>query len=528
MQTVHEMLRRAVSRVPHRWAIVDAARSTFDICRTGETSRNEGSATARLWPQPARPLAVVSGNSVEAVIAVLALHRLQAVPALMNPRLKPAEISELVARGEMARAVVANDAGVMEAIRTRVPSVCVLALDDLVSGSRVPEVAGKSLPPPPCEPEQAGFVFYTSGTTGLPKGAVIPQRAAESRVLFMATQAGLRHGSHNVVLGLMPLYHTIGFFAVLVAAMAFDGTYVVVEEFDAGNVLKLIERERVTAMFATPTHLDALTTAVEQAGARLESLEHVTFAGATMPDTVLERVNRFIPGEKVNIYGTTEAMNSLYMRAVRIAGTVMRPGFFSEVRIVRVGGDVDDGCPTVKRASWRWRRRMRPFQATLTNLRLLQKSFRKAGTGRAICVRDGSGNIVVLGRVDDMIISGGENIHPSEVERILAAAPGVAEVVVIGVKDERWGQSVVACVVLQPGASASAERLDAFCRASALADFKRPRRYVFLDELPKSAMNKVLRRQLMQHVSATSSAAVVPAPAVKQRTYAPSGRAIAR
>ncbi|MDR5644434.1 AMP-binding protein [Burkholderia cenocepacia] len=508
MQTVHEMLRRAVSRVPHRWAIVDAARGVrltyVELARRVETRAQQLLACGL---NPRDRVAVVSGNSVEAVIAVLALHRLQAVPALMNPRLKPAEISELVARGEMAGAVVANDAGVMEAIRTRVPSVCVLALDDLVSGSRVPEVAGKSLPPPPCEPEQAGFVFYTSGTTGLPKGAVIPQRAAESRVLFMATQAGLRHGSHNVVLGLMPLYHTIGFFAVLVAAMAFDGTYVVVEEFDAGNVLKLIERERVTAMFATPTHLDALTTAVEQAGARLESLEHVTFAGATMPDTVLERVNRFIPGEKVNIYGTTEAMNSLYMRRPH-SGTVMRPGFFSEVRIVRVGGDVDDALPDGEEGELAVAATDATFSGYLNQPEATAEKLQKGWYRTSdMAVRDGSGNIVVLGRVDDMIISGGENIHPSEVERILAAAPGVAEVVVIGVKDERWGQSVVACVVLQPGASASAERLDAFCRASALADFKRPRRYVFLDELPKSAMNKVLRRQLMQHVSATSSAA---------------------
>jgi acyl-CoA synthetase (AMP-forming)/AMP-acid ligase II len=466
--------------------------------------RVDGAAEAVLEAgvRPGDRVAVVLSNSVESVIGILALHRAQAVPALLNPRLKPAELAALALRGGMTTALVG--AGSPCAAHLEQEGGCrrVLVVDDLAAPRRATTAPGRLGALGTVRADQPGYIFYTSGTTGMPKGAVVPQGAAESRVLFMAAQAGYRHGTHNRILGLMPLYHVVGFFAVLVMALAFNGTYVVVGEFEPVKVLHWIDEHQVTGIFATPTHLDALVAAQKQVGARLSSVQHVTFAGATMPDSVLAQVRRHLPGEKVNIYGTTEAMNSLYMREPS-SGAVLQPGFYSEVRVGRIGGAPADCVAPGEEgellvsaaADATFSEYLNQPEATAEKL---QSGWYR--TSDAV-VQQADGTIRILGRVDDMIISGGENIHPAEVERALSAHPAVADVAVVGVADDRWGQVVTACVVPRPGHAPTAPELDAFCKAGDLAHFKRPKNYVFLDQLPRNAMNKVLRKQLADAAS---------------------------
>ncbi len=506
MQTVYEMLRRAASRSPESPAIIDpkfgARLSYSDLVQRVDCV---ASGFARRGVQAGDRVAVVLGNSVEAIVAILALHRANAVPALLNPRLKAQELIELARHSAVTAAVLAPRASYRDGMR----AVCQRRLVFSADGDGPDDIAAwKEEPrdPPAMQalPEAPAFVFFTSGTTGLPKGAVIPHRAAESRVLFMSTQVGYRHGEHNHVVGVMPLYHVIGFFAVLVATLALNGRYVVIGEFKPAETLALIDSEAVSGMFVTPTHLHALLSDPQFAASRLTSLRHVTFAGATMPDALLARVNAQLPGEKVNIYGTTEAMNSLYARSPD-TGTVLQPGFFSEVRAAQIGAASVDrvvrgqqGELLVSTAS----------DATFSEyLNRPDTTREKCGegwyrTGDAAVELEG-GQFQLLGRVDDMIISGGENIHPSEIERVVGGHPQVAEVAVIGVNDPRWGQRVIACVVASGTAKPSAEALDEHCRMSALADFKRPKEYVFFDALPKSALNKVLRRELVESLNAT-------------------------
>ncbi len=198
-------------------------------------------------------------------------------------------------------------------------------------------------------------------------------------------------------------------------------------------------------------------------------------------------------------------MNSLYMRSPS-SGTLLQPGFFSEVRLVRPEGGVHELVEPGEEGELLVS--IRSDAAFMGYLNRADASAQKVSDGwyrtSDMAVQRSDGLLEILGRVDDMIISGGENVHPSEVEKILGSHPGVAEVAVVGVADQRWGQKIVACVVARSGPSPDPTELDRHCRDSSLADFKRPRQYVFLPGLPKSALAKVLRRELVKAVQARS------------------------
>jgi acyl-CoA synthetase (AMP-forming)/AMP-acid ligase II len=325
-----------------------------------------------------------------------------------------------------------------------------------------------------------------------------PHRATEPRVLFMCTQGGLRHGPHNRLLGLMPLWHNIGFYAVMLAALALNGTYYPFRSFEPGRALEAIEEEEISCVFASPTHYHGLVHDPAFAPERVRSVANVVYAGAPMPGALLDDVSAAFRGHVVQIYGTTETMNSLYMPDPRGRPHTLRPGLWSRVRVAPLDGDVE--------------RSVRPGEdgevvidtsADATFLEYVgdpaETARRVAGgwyrTGDAATVDD-EGNVVLRGRLDDMILTGAENVHPLEVEAVLAGCPGVRDVAVFGVGDEKWGERVAAAVVADPEVTAAA--LDAHCLGSRLADFKRPRRYLIVDALPRNAAGKVQRTVLRE------------------------------
>lgn len=503
MQSVFEMVRRAATRTPDGIAIVDPGRQ-LEI-RYGELValvERIAQGLAFRGVSAGDRVAVATGNSLEACITILALHRAGAVPAIMNPRLKPSEIARLIKNGEMKGGVfpesVGNDKEIRNALGTSMPVILIDGQADTEeSFEALRAVGGARVVQHSPDPNDPAFIFYTSGTTGLPKGVVLQQKTAESRVLFMVTQSGYEYGPHNRIIGLMPMYHVIGFFAVFLLALAQNGTYYVVSEFIPAKVLRIIEEYRITGLFATPTHLDALVSAEVAERRDLGSLENVTFAGATMPDSVLARVKAHLPGRKTNIYGTTEAMNSLYARDPNV-GTLLWPSYYSEVRVVPIGGSTVDKVPVGEEGELVVSANADAVFQEYLNQPEVTRSKLQNGWYRTsdVAVQHANGQIDLRGRVDDMIISGGENIHPTEVERTLLSHSGVAEVAVVGIPDDRWGQKVVACIVAKD-LGPTVVSLDELCRASDLADFKRPRAYVFLTELPKNAMNKVIKNSLM-------------------------------
>ena len=421
MQTVLDLVRQAASRTPAKVAILDP-RSGCELRYRDLLAAIERAAAGfgTLGVRRGDRVAVVLPNSVEACLAVLGLHRAGAVPALLNPRLKAPDIAKLVHQGDLTSCVLPDSAALCDALRAELGSRPVLvSLGGPTSGDVVPFEqlmrGGPDVPSFAPEPDEPAFIFYTSGTTGLPKGVVIPQGAAEARVLFMATQAGYTFGPHNRILGLMPLYHVVGFFAVLVMALAFNGTYYVVSEFAPRSVLDTIGAHGITGLFATPTHLDALVAATRPDD-DLRSLAQVTFAGATMPDRLLARINHHLPGHKVNIYGTTEAMNSLFM-AAPTTGSRFLPAFQTEVRVVKLGGTTEDVVAPGEAGELLISTATAALFSGYLNLPEVSRDKVQNGWYRTSDVavwheRGDTVEIELKGRADDTIISGGENIHP--------------------------------------------------------------------------------------------------------------------
>jgi 2-furoate---CoA ligase len=327
--------------------------------------------------------------------------------------------------------------------------------------------------------------LYTSGTTGRPKGVPRSHRAERAAGLSQVVHHGLHYGHRT--LGVMPLYHTMGVHSLLAASLV-GGCYVAQPSWDVAQALELIERARVSALYLAPTLYFDLVHAPGFGEADTSSVRAVAYAGAPMTSALAEKVAAaFDPEIFVNHYGSTEIYTFSVHRDQRAKpGCAGRPALNARLRLdPPEEGEVLCHMSSDEAFSGYWNRPDADQKA------IRDGWYHTGDVGRL----DGNGDLWVVGRVDDMIISGGENIHPVEVEDVLARAPGVHEVAVVAAPDDRWGQRVVACVVADDGVTA--DDLDAYCLSSeTLARFKRPREYRFVPALPKSPSGKILRRML--------------------------------
>jgi 2-furoate---CoA ligase len=329
------------------------------------------------------------------------------------------------------------------------------------------------------------LMLYTSGTTGRPKGVPRSHRADRAGGLSQVIQHGYRYGDRT--LGVMPLYHTMGMHSLLAMHLV-AGCYVCQPEWDPEAALGLIERERITSLYLAPTLYHDLVWHPRRGDFDLSSVETLAYAGAAMTGALVERcVETFAPRLFVNHYGSTE----IYTYAVHRdqpakPGCAGRPALNARLKLGE-HGEILCHMSSDEAFTGYWNRPDADERA------IRHGWFHTGDVGRL----DEEGDLWLDGRVDDMIISGGENVHPLEVEDVLAQHPAVREVAVIGASDERLGQHVVAVVVAD--GEVTAEELDAHCLASErLARFKRPREYRFVAELPKSPSGKILRRVLRE------------------------------
>ena len=358
-------------------------------------------------------------------------------------------------------------------------------------GARVVLREGDAPPDGPAHPgaldrdeREPSLQLYTSGTTGRPKG--VPRSHAADRA--GAWSQALQHGYAwaDRTLGVMPLYHTMGIHSLLAMHLV-GGCFVPLPRWDPGEALRLIERERITSLYLAPTLFHDLVHHPELGARDRSSVRALGYAGAAMTSTLVTRcAEAFRPDVFVNHYGSTEIYTFTIGRdQLAKPGCAGRPAVNTRLR-VDAGGEICVHLSSDEAFAGYWNRPDADEKA------IRDGWYHTGDTGHV----DEDGDFWIDGRVDDMIVSGGENVHPLEVEDVLASHPGVREVAVVGAPDERWGQRVVAVVV----GEATPEELDAHCLASPLARFKRPREYRFASELPRSASGKILRRVLREEV----------------------------
>jgi 2-furoate---CoA ligase len=282
----------------------------------------------------------------------------------------------------------------------------------------------------------------------------------------------------------MPLYHTMGIRS-LIAMTMLNGTFVAMPRWHPAQALDILERERITHLYLAPTLYYDLLADPGIESHDLRALRKLGFAGAPMTPALVERCfARFSPEVFVNHYGSTEIYTFSINDDLRAKpASAGRAGINERLRVIDGEIVVHMSSPEAFSAYWN-----RPDAQG----RAIRDGWYHTGDAGKI---DDDGDLFVLGRVDDMIISGGENIYPAEIEDVLARCPAIGRIAVIGVPDERLGQKIVAFVEAARD-DATEEELETYARSCGITQFKRPREYIFVRAIPQSPSGKILRTKL--------------------------------
>lgn len=446
----------------------------------------------------------MSFNSIAGFEVSAALRKARAVGVPINFRLRGQELAYIV-QDSRARAVCAGPEFVeqLDVARKHLegdkPAFIALGCDATKHGwVRMEELAASQPADPPGTAEDnatGAAMIYTSGTTGNPKGAYRPKGVSVEAALQVIQMFGLRSDDVHLMAG--PGYHSaVAAFCGLTGICG--GTVVIMPKFDAESALALIERHRVTTTFMAPTLLHRIMDVAGETRARCDvsSMRALILGAAPCPYSLKERAITYFGEVLFEFYGATETGFNLVLQPedqLRKPGSAGKPPDGNEILLLDDDGSpVPDGKPGELwvRSPWLAEYYNKP-QATAGSMR---DGFFSVGD---VAYRDEDGYYYICDRKIDMIISGGVNIYPAEVEACLHEHPAVRDVAVIGVPDESWGESVKAVVVLQPGASAAEQELIDWCRGR-IADYKRPRSVDLTDDLPRDEAGKLLKRRIRE------------------------------
>ncbi|MCT7658464.1 long-chain-fatty-acid--CoA ligase [Mycobacterium deserti] len=451
-------------------------------------------------------VAFVEKNGVEFFDVVFGLAKLGAVAVPVNWRLAAPEMLHII-KDAGARAVVVGSEffGHIEAVEDQLSGVeMVLAISDHARWPAFDDwLAGHPTDDPGVESasDDVALLMYTSGTTGAPKGVMLTNGNYISKSAGIA--AHWRFTNDSVALAVMPMFHQAGSGWALVGLHEGCPT-VVLRDVEPAAILDAIARHRVTNMLLVPAVIQKLVIADDLGAVDISSLRTVVYGASPITDDVLLKGLERFGCEFIQVYGMTESTGSITQldgddhdpaRRPELLRSCGKPYPWIEIRIVdRDGVDVAPG--SVGELWTRSRQNMAGYwnNPSATASTITPDGWLKTGDAG---YRDEHGYVYLYDRVKDMIVSGGENVYPAEVENALMAHPDVGDVAVIGVPDDTWGEAVKAVVVPTPGSSPAPDELIAFARER-LAGYKLPKSVDFADELPRNPSGKILKRHLRE------------------------------
>ena len=491
--TIAGGFRAAAARTPNAEAVIDERVVLTYKQLTTRATRLANGLQAR-GVAPGDKVALLCRNHAGMVTCLIACAELGADAVLLNTGLSAGQMTQVIAE-QQPKAVVADTE--FDAVLADCPpeilrinawpedgAAITLTLDDVIAAGSTE----RRKPPA----KHGRIIVLTSGTTGAPKGARRPNPPGIGAAASLLSRIPLRAGERILVPA--PMFHTWGL-AALQISMPLRATLILQRRFDPESTLKAIQTKRPTAVFAVPVMVQRMLDLDEDVIKKYDtsSVRVVALSGSAIPAaSVTKFLDTFGP-VLYNLYGSTEVSWASIAdpKDLRQApATAGRPPLGTKIAIrdVATGGPVPTG--TVGRI-FVWNDML--FEG-YTNGAGKETADGHMATGDRGYV-DAQGLLFVSGRDDDMIVSGGENVFPREVEELIAAQPGVRECAVVGVVDEEWGQRFAAYVALLPGAAMTAEQVKALVKDN-LARFSVPRDVHFVDELPRNATGKVVNRLL--------------------------------
>jgi long-chain acyl-CoA synthetase len=489
--TLARGIRSAAARNPDKLAILSGERrlSYGDLCYRIHKVAVIAAENFRLGP--GSTVALIAPNCLEYIELVVGLAEAGARVATLNPRLSQSELMAILA--DCDPQVVVAHPSCLELVSSAADDIPLLTIGNEYEALLKAANTRRTLPP---VPETASFgISYTSGTTGLPKGVLLSHRSRALTAMASAVEYNC-FGPQDRFLSVSPLYHGAGF-AFALAAVSFGGTCEIVQNFDAERTLARLADGETTGVFLVPTHFHRLfeLSPKQLADARgRHALRAIISNASALAQSMKERIiEQFGEGLLHETYGSTEAGIVTNIRPadqLRKTKSVGTPFIHMEVELRR-----PDGSPSpVGEVGELFCRGPYCFNGYLNRsdetAETLQAGWVTVGD---LAWVDAEGFVHIVDRKKDMVVTGGVNVYPREIEDVIAEVPGVTDVAVVGLPDPEWGERLHAFVV----GDAPETRILSACQ-DRLAGFKRPRSVSFLSELPRNASGKLLKKVLRE------------------------------
>lgn len=497
---------------PDRTAIVfEGNRYTF--AQLNERVNRLANALAKLGVKKGDRVALLQVNCNQCVETYFATAKLGAIYLPLNFRSKDEEQKYMIEFAEAHTLFVGSRyLGMIDKIKSKITAVKnyisidsphdgMLYYEDLISSSPADEIDTD------IDEEDTTILMYTAGTTGNPKGVMLPHKSFSIYVLENVSPPDPEMEERNILT--VPLYHVAGIQAMM-AAIYGARTIVMQRQFDAKGWMELVEKEKVNRAMMVPTMLKQLLDNPEFSKHDLSSLKVITYGAAPMPLTVMKRALEAFPGVSfINAFGQTETASTITMLSPSdhvISGTPEEKEKKLK-RLTSIGKPLPDVEMKVVDEDGKELAAGEIGEILARGPRVMTGYYKEeAKTAKAIDkegwihtndmgYRDEDGYFYLAGRATDLIKRGGEYISPEELENVICTHPKIEDVAIIGVYDEEWGELPKAVCVLKRGEDCNGEEIMEYCRVR-LASFKRPRSVIFVDELPRNPMGKVLKREL--------------------------------